>query len=180
MKHRHFALHVIAAAWIVGLGLTLAAQDRFSLKAPNGIAFSEFKGYDAWQVIAPSQTDEGLKAIVGNPVMIRAYNEGVPANGKPVPDGAMMAKIEWVPKANTASPYTVNVPDTLKSVSFMMKDAKRFPDTDGWGYAQFAYDAAAATFKPFGTSSGFAKTSCHACHTRVKARDFVFTSYAQR
>ena len=163
------------------LALTFAAQDRFTVKSPNGIAFSEFKGYDAWQVIARSQTEDGVKAIVGNAAMIKAYNDGIPANGKAVPDGAAMAKIEWSKKSNAASPYAVAVPDRLKSLSFMVKDAKRFPDTDGWGYAQFAYDSAAGNFKPFGNGPAFAKTLCHQCHIRgAKASDFVFTSYAPR
>ena len=29
--------------------ITLAAQDRFALKSPNGIAFSEFTGYDGFR-----------------------------------------------------------------------------------------------------------------------------------
>jgi hypothetical protein len=74
------------------------------------------------------------------------------------------------------SPYAVTVPDTLKSASFMVKDARRFAETGGWGYAQFAYDPASDTFKPSGNGSGCG----YACHTRVKARDFVFTSYAPR
>ena len=41
-------------------------------------------------------------------------------------------------------------PDTLKSVSFILKDSKRFPETSGWGYAQFLYDGASDTFKPCG------------------------------
>jgi hypothetical protein len=72
-----------------------------------------------------------LKAIVGNAAMIKAYSDGIPANGKPVPDGAVMAKIEWSRKSHPASPYTVSVPDMLQRVDFMMKDAKRFFDTDG-------------------------------------------------
>jgi len=32
---------------------------------------------------------------LGNPVMIDAYQAGIPANGQPVPDGAKMAKIHW-------------------------------------------------------------------------------------
>jgi Cytochrome P460 len=179
MKPLHLKAIMIVAAFLFVISITFAAQDRFTLKAPNGIAFSEFKGYDTWQVIAPSQTDDGIKAITGNPTMIKAYNDGIPANGKPVPDGAMMAKIDWAKKPNTASPYNVNVPDTLKSVSLMIKDAKRFPDTNGWGYAQFNYDATSNTFKPYGSDGSFAKM-CHQCHTRVKARDFVFTSYGPR
>jgi len=46
----------------------------------------------------------------------------------------------WTFKRNTVSPYFVNVPDTLKSVSFIEKDVKRFPNTHGWAYAQFTYD----------------------------------------
>ena len=68
------------------------------VKAPNGIAFSEFRGYEAWQDVAPSQTDDGLKAILGNATMINAYKEGIPGNGKPFPEGSMIVKIEWSKK----------------------------------------------------------------------------------
>ena len=101
----------------------LAAQDKYTLKAPNGVAFSEFRGYETWQDVAVSQTVDGIKAILGNPVMIKAYREGIPGNGKPFPEGSMIVKIEWTKKANPASPYSVVVPDTLKSVSFIEKDS---------------------------------------------------------
>ena len=42
--------------------------------------------------------------ILGNPAMIDAYQAGIPANGKPVPDGAKMAKIHWKPKTERAFP----------------------------------------------------------------------------
>jgi len=48
-----------------------AVQDRFTLKAPNGVAFSEFRGYETWSDVAASQTDDGLKIILANPVMIK-------------------------------------------------------------------------------------------------------------
>jgi hypothetical protein len=69
-------------------------------------------------------------------------------------------------KKSAVSPYNVLVPDT-QSVSFIEKDTKRFPDTNGWGYAQFTYDAASDSFKPVGTGAGFGKTECHQCHTRA-------------
>jgi hypothetical protein len=188
MKHQHAATVVIVAASVV-VDIVLAAQDRFSLKSPNGIAFSEFKGYEAWQVIAPSQPDDGggcgstpsgcVKAILGNPVMIKAYSDGLPANGLSVPDGAVMAKIEWSKRSNPPPPYGATVPGKLREVSFMVKDSRRFPGTNGWGYATFNYDEASGAWKPFGDNPAFAN-KCHACHTIVKARDFVFTSYAQR
>jgi hypothetical protein len=150
MKREHIAALVGLAASIFVLTLTLAAQDRSSLKVPNGLSFAEFKGYDTWQTIAPSQTPEELKAILGNAVMIKALNDGIPANGKAVPDGAMMTKIDWLKQRNAVSPYPVDVPNTLKSVSFMVKDSKRFADSGGWGYAQFTYNPGSDSFRRSG------------------------------
>ncbi len=180
MKPQHIASVVSFSSCIFLVCMTLAAQENSTVMSPNGIAFSEFKGYEGWQVIAPSQPVDGVKAILGNPLMIKAYNEGFPANHQTIPDGAMMAKIAWSMKSNPLLPGAAMVPDTLKKVQFMIKDAKRFRDTDGWGYGDFAYDAPSATFKAIGNGPSFAKAACHQCHTRVAARDFVFTSYAQR
>ena len=180
MNRQHILTLSIATAAVLIVGSSLVAQDRSLATSPNGISLAEFNGYDSWRVIAPSATSSGVKVIVGNATMIKAYNDGAPVNGTLIPDGAMMAKIEWAKKSNPASPYEVAVPATLKSLSFMMKDTRRFPDTAGWGYAQFAYDGLSDTFKPFGDGPTFAKTVCHECHTRVKVRDFVFTTYARR
>jgi hypothetical protein len=174
MRQRYIAAALTTAAALWVTALTVAAQDRSAVRVPDGLALSDFKGYESWQAIAPSETAEGIKAILGNGVMIAAYNAGIPANGKPVPDGAMMAKIEWSKRPNDASPYAVSVPGTLKSVALMMKDAKRFAASGGWGYAKFEY--ASDRFQPVGTGSACGYT----CHTRVKARDFVFTDYARR
>jgi hypothetical protein len=176
MRRNHATALMALAATVLLVSAALGAQDRSIVKVPDGLALSEFKGYETWQVIAPSETDHGIKAIVGNPVMMKAYSDGIPANGKPVPDGAMMAKIEWTPKSDADSPYTVSVPDTLKSLSFMVKDSKRYAKTGGWAWAQFTYEPGSDTFKPVGTG-----TACgYECHTRVKARDLVFTHYATR
>ena len=87
------------------------------MRVPNGLAFSDFRGYENWQVVSTSRTDDLLKVMVANPAMIDAYRAGIPGNGKTVPDGAMMAKIEWTKKNNAASPYAVAEPEALKSVS---------------------------------------------------------------
>ncbi len=85
-------------------------------------------------------------------------------------------KIEWSQKEDKASPYFVMVPDTLKSVSFIVKDSKRFPKTNGWAYAQFLCDPATSSFKPNGTGA-----ECgYACHTGVAAQDYIFTAYPHR
>ena len=164
-------------------GLLLAAQDKYTAKVPGGLAFSEFRGYEAWQTISVSRNEKVVAVILGNPAMINAYRAGIPGNGKPVPDGAKMAKIHWTPKQNEFFP-DATVPDKLVNVDFMMKDTKRFSDSGGWGYAVFDYDAASDMFKP-GTSDdtppqGNDAKCGFACHTRAKARDYVFTYYGKR
>jgi hypothetical protein len=177
MKRNPFpALMIIAVSLATVGGMALAAQDRYTLKVPNGLAFSEFKGYENWPDVAVSQTENGLKVIAANSPMINAYRSGIPGNGKHFPEGSKIVKIEWTSKKNAESPYFVMVPDNLKSVSFIEKDTKRFPNTGGWGYAQFQYDAAAETFTPVGNDAGCG----HACHTAVKAKDYIFTAYPRR
>ena len=177
-----FAVVVVSLAVLISIAL--AAQDKYALKAPNGVAFSEFQGYESWQNVAPSATDDGIKAILANPVMIKAYKDGIPGNGKPFPDGSMIAKIEWKKQQSAESPYSVAVPGALKSVSFIEKDTKRFPDSSGWGYAQFNYDAASDTFTPATLANnppqGNDAKCGFACHTLVKAKDYVFTAYPKR
>jgi hypothetical protein len=191
MKRQHIASIVIVSASILAAGgIAFAAQDRYMLKSPSGISFSEFKGYEAWQAISVSQPDDAggcgtspapgcIKVIVGNPKMIKAYSSGIPANGKSVPDGAVLAKIEWQKARHAAPPYGATLPGAYAEVSFMLKDAKRFPMTNGWGYATFRHDAPSDTFKVFGDGPNFVN-ACHACHTVVKGRDFLFTNYAKR
>src|SRR5450432_4746549 len=74
------------------------AQDKYTVKVPNGLSFSEFRGYEAWQVVSISQDGNLMAAILANPVMIKAYLAGVPGNGKPFPYGATMAKTHGHPK----------------------------------------------------------------------------------
>src|SRR5882757_7862279 len=86
-----WAIAMSVVPLVVAGGLALAAQNRDSLKVPNGLSFSEFKGYENWETVAVSQTERGLKAILANPAMIKAYRNGVPGNGKSFPDGAKIA-----------------------------------------------------------------------------------------
>jgi hypothetical protein len=172
------------------VALALAAQDRYTLKVPNGLEFSEFRGYEDWQVVAPSQTDAQnvLRVILANPEMMKAYRAGIPANGKPFPDGSKIAKIEWKPRKITDAPFSATTPDTvpdvLTKVEFIEKNAKRFPDSNGWGYAIFKYDAASDTFTP-GTMAdkppqGNDAKCGAACHKLAAATDYIFTAYAKR
>ena len=156
-------------------GMALAAQDRYTLKLGK-LSFGDFKGYEDWRDVAVSQTETLLKVIVANDVMMDAYRNGLPADGKLFPEGSKIAKIEWTFKKNPVSPYFVQVPDTLKAVAVIEKDSKRFPDTHGWAYGNFNYDAASDTFTPEGNDAkcGFA------CHTTVASKDYIFTQYPKR
>jgi hypothetical protein len=158
-------------------GMALAAQDKYTLKLPDGLSFSDFRGYEDWQVVSVSQTEDLLKVMVANPIMIDAYKAGVPGNGQPFPDGSKIAKIEWKPKKMTESPFAVRVPDTLQDVFLIEKDAKRFPDTKGWAYAVFDYNPASDTFAP--DASGTVNCG-FTCHTVVAAKDYIFHSYQKR
>src|SRR5262245_24942750 len=172
---------VLRAVSGAALGIALAAagvsvfsaQDKYTLQVPNGLAFADFKGYENWQVVAVSQTEELLKVMVANPTMVDAYRAGIPGNGKPFPDGSKIAKIEWKPKKSTESPFEVRIPDTLQDVFLIEKDSKRFPATSGWAYAVFDYNPASDTFAPNKTGT----VDCgYTCHTRVAKKDYIFTA----
>jgi predicted small secreted protein len=152
-------------------------NDKYSLISPGGIAFSDFRGYEDWAVVSSARTDEVLKVIVANPTMIKAYKAGIPGNGQSFPDGSKIVKLQWKPKKSTEAPFVVDVPDVFREAFVIEKDSKRFPKSGGWGYAVFNYDAASDKFTP----DPKALSDCgHACHTVVKAKDYIFHPYQKR
>src|SRR5262245_11078016 len=194
MTSRRFPA-LVTAATALAVAVVLAAlggsaviaqdsgQAKYTVRVPGGLAFSEFAGYESWQTVAISQNEKLIAVILGNPVMIGAYQSGIPGNGKPFPDSAKMAKIHWNPKKLDAFPNTM-VPSSLHDVDFMVKDSKRFPDSGGWGWAAFRYDAASDQFTPCTQDdeppqANDAKCG-FACHTIVRTRDYVFTNYGKR
>ena len=134
MKRKSKLTIAIATAVLAVLGATAVyAQDKYSLKSPSGIAFSDFRGYEDWSVVSSARTDEVLKVIVANPTMIKAYKAGVPGNGKPFPEGSKIVKLQWKPKKSTEAPFVVDVPDVFNQAFVMEKDSKRFPKTRRMG-----------------------------------------------
>ncbi len=171
------ALAVLAVLGAVVLYAQSQDNDKYSLKSPSGIAFSDFRGYEDWAVVSSAHTEERLKVIVGNPTMVRALKAGIPLNGHPFPDGSMIVKLQWTPKKSTEAPFVVDVPDVFKEAFVMEKDSKRFPKSGGWGYAVFNYDATSDEFTPDAKSP----SDCgYACHTPVKAKDYIFHPYQKR
>jgi hypothetical protein len=187
VKHIAASAIVSATALLAVLGgvvLYAHAQDKdkYSLKSPGGIAFSDFRGYEDWSVVSSARTEDALpeeilKVIVGNPAMIKAYKTGVPGDGHVFPEGSMIVKLQWKPKKSTEAPFAVDVPDVFKQAFVMEKDSKRFPKTGGWGYAVFNYDAASDKF----TADPTAAADCgNSCHVVVKAKDYIFHPYQKR
>ena len=178
MKRKSKLTIAIATAVLAVLGGTAVyAQDKYSLKSPSGIAFSDFRGYEDWAIVSSSRTDDRLKVIVANTPMISAYKAGVPGNGQPFPEGSRTAKLQWTFKKSTEAPFVVDVPDVFAQAFFMEKDSERFPKSGGWGYAVLNYEAATDKF----TADAKSPSDCgHTCHVAVKAKDYIFHPYQKR
>jgi len=171
------AVAALAVLWAATLLAQPQANDKYSLKSPGGIAFSDFRGYEDWSDVSSSRTDDRLKVIVGNPIMINAFKAGTPGNGQTFPDGSMIVKLQWTQKKSTEAPFVVDVPQAFKEAFVMEKDSKRFPTSGGWGYAVFNYDAALDKFTPDPKSL----SDCgNTCHMAVKAKDYIFHPYQKR
>ena len=170
----------VAVAAVLGAAALFAQgqdKDKYSLISPSGIAFSDFRGYEDWSAASSARQDEILKVIVANPAMTKAYQVGIPGNGQPFPEGSKIVKLQWKRKKSTEAQFAVDVPDFFTQAFVMEKDSKRFPKTGGWGYAVFNYDAASGKF----TADPKSLSDCgNACHTAVKAKDYIFHPYEKR
>lgn len=138
--------------------------------ALNGIALPE--GYKDWRLISVSQrTDNNtLRAVIGNDAAIAAARKG---QTKPWPDGVILGKLVWKMETDANWP-TANVPGKFVHAEFMIKDSKKYEATGGWGFARWLGEEQ----KPFGENKDFVQ-ACFACHTPVKANDYVFTHPAK-
>ncbi|MDV2983772.1 UNVERIFIED_CONTAM: cytochrome P460 family protein [Methylobacteriaceae bacterium AG10] len=161
-------LLIPAAALALGLALTATAQEAGKPASPIfGVTVPD--GYRAWQLIAPALEGEPLnelRAVVGNDVAVKAYTGGT----LPFPDGTVLVKLAW---QHVPSPEfePATVPGRATTVQVMVKDAKRYAETGGWGFGRFVDG------KPVDEAQ---HQTCFACHeARVKDRDYVFTRYAR-
>jgi hypothetical protein len=135
--------------------------------APNGITLPP--GYKDWRIIAPShRTDNNtLRVILGNDVAVKAAREG---RTNPWPDGAVLAKLVWKDRQDEHW-AAATVPGGFVHAEFMLKDAKKYGATGGWGFARWL----GTEQRPYGKDAEFVQ-ECFGCHTPVKARDYVFTT----
>ncbi|TDW99089.1 cytochrome P460 family protein [Dinghuibacter silviterrae] len=132
--------------------------------APNGIAY--VPGYRSWQVLNTSDRfDNGtLRIIFANDIAVKA----IQAHQTNVwPDGTIFAKTAWKEQVHADGRVTAGA---FFQVEFMIKDAKKYAKTAGWGWARWRGDS----LKPYGANRLFA-TECVTCHQPMHDNDFVFT-----
>jgi hypothetical protein len=136
-------------------------------------------GYRDWQLIAVNQIllagkGNQLRAQLGNDIAIKAFKRGT----LPFPDGAIIAAIHWirVPSEENNKILDDSFPGTQSflvgprvNVQFMVKDSKKYPDSGGWGFADFTDG------KP---GDKALHETCFPCHKPAKDRDYVFARYA--
>jgi hypothetical protein len=137
-------------------------------------------GYRDWRLIAVKQLAgnklKQLRAQLGNDIAIEAFRQGK----LPFPDGTIIAALHWneassdldnqvlatgFPGAGLESVFA----GSAVNVQFMVKDAKKYAASGGWGFADFTNG------RP---GSEALHAACFPCHEPVKDRDFVFTRYA--
>ncbi len=126
------------------------------------------EGYRAWRLIGVAQESgalDELRAVVGNEKAVQAYAAGA----LPFPDGAVLVKLAW--KRQPSSEFDpAFVPGAPTTVQVMVKDAKRYADSGGWGFGRFIDG------RPVDEAQ---HQTCFACHSaNVRGHDYVFTRWA--
>ena len=141
-----------------------------------GITLPE--GYRDWKVISVAQLRGKLNQLrvqLGNDIAVKALRDGT----RPFPDGAVIAALHWTNDEaedndkvfkDANFPVQSSTAGAPVNVQFMVKDSKRFPDTAGWGFADF---------KDGKPQSEALHQACFACHAPAADRDYVFTHYAR-
>ena len=146
----------------------------------NGIKFADFKDFQhTWQMVTITYRVDvsEMRISYANDIAYKALKAGT----KNYPDGAKFAKIVL----NTAGdPAFIDsmVPSTVNRYQFMVRDAKKYAATDGWGYAIFdttgVFSHLVDEYKKqqpdFKLEFDMAE-KCHACHTLVKDRNYIFS-----
>jgi len=156
---------VLVTAGLAGTVPMLSAGERVE-PAPNGIELPA--GYQDWRVISSSHREDNktLRVILGNDAAVQAARDG---NINPWPDGAVLGKLVWKDSSHPAW-EKATVPGEFVHAEFMIKDAQRYPDTGGWGFARWT----GLDQQPYGKDASFVQ-ECFGCHTPVKDNDYVFT-----
>ncbi len=156
---------IIVFLCLIYAGIAVS-QKKEVLPAPNGIHIPE--GYKNWKLISVSQRSDNntIRAILGNDVAVQAARSG---QTNPWPDGSILAKIVWQDAIHEQWP-TATIPGKFMITEFMLKDAKKYSATGGWGFARWL----GLEQQPYGKNADFVQ-ECYSCHIPMKKNDYVFT-----
>lgn len=134
------------------------------LPTANGIEF--IPDYQQWKAISTTDRfDNGtMRVIYGNSVAVQAIASN---HTNPWPDGTVFAKVAWAQAADSTGLVRTG---EFKQVEFMIKNQKKYADTEGWGWARWR----GKELTPYGKNALFTQ-ECVACHMPRKESDFVFT-----
>lgn len=124
--------------------------------SPNGVQYTD--DFKNWKVISMSTLfDQSIRVIYGNDIAVKAIET---ENFHPWPNGSIVVKSVWkqekLPDGEVRAGEFVNA-------QFMVKDAEKYTDTEGWGFAKFS----GKDLHPTGKTASFAKESCIACHRQL-------------
>jgi Cytochrome P460 len=174
---RRIVFVLVAGVALAGVGASMApASGQADQEAAPIFGVTIPPGYRDWRLISVAH-EEGdlndLRAILGNDIAIKAYREGK----LPFPDGTIIARLAWSYDPSEENNKAFGRPQSFvagppkNGVQFMVKDAKKYASTGGWGFAQFDENDG----KP---ADEAVHNACFACHQAIKDRDFVFNRYA--
>ncbi|HCA09255.1 heme-binding domain-containing protein [Chryseobacterium sp.] len=124
--------------------------------SPNGVQYTD--AFKNWKVISMSTLfDHSIRVIYGNDIAVKAIET---ENFHPWPDGSIIVKSVW--KQENFADGEVRAGEFVNA-QFMVKDTKKYTDTEGWGFAKFSGN----DLHPTGKTASFAKESCIACHRQL-------------
>jgi hypothetical protein len=132
------------------------------------LGFSDIQGYQNYKIVATHfrKDKNEIRYILANPVAYNALREGK----KIMPNGSKVVKIGWSVKDMPTFTSALEA-DKIQRVEYMIKDATKHKESDGWGYARFVKKN--GKYQAWGGDP----KSCVACHASVKSQDALFTKF---
>lgn len=139
------------------------------IKKMNGITFQQFKGFEhKWKLVTVRyrRDNQELRYVYAN----KKAHIAILQNKLPYPDGAVFAKVAYLAQPDPAFESSL-FPSQTRRFQFMVKNSKKYKETNGWGYALFNQQG---EIHPEPEKDQV--IACHSCHQIVPERDYVFSA----
>lgn len=132
--------------------------------ALNGVRYS--KDFRNWQVISTTNrfdNNRSIRVIYANPIAVQAIKSN---HIKPWLEGSGIVKVVWDIIEEKDGDI---LPGKFNNVQIMIKDSKRFTESEGWGFAKFTGKG----HVPYGKKASF-NAACFNCHKAASENGYVF------